>query len=54
MAEQDAIRDLIKKGEERLSHSKSTLARLKSAETQTARILSKVRDTSRPKGLQPM
>jgi len=39
MAEQDDLRQLIKRGEERLSHSKSILERLKTAERRTASIL---------------
>ena len=33
------MRELIRRGEERLSHSKSVLERLKSAEAQTTRLL---------------
>ena len=39
MAEHDSIREVIRRGEERLNHSRSTLERLKSAESETARIL---------------
>jgi hypothetical protein len=50
MADGDAIRDCIKKGEERLSHSKSTLARLKSAEARAVSILLGKRASRNVKG----
>jgi hypothetical protein len=54
MPEQEALRELIRRGEERLSHSRVLLARVQKAESQTARILnsSKVRAT-KTKGTEP-
>jgi hypothetical protein len=54
MAEQQELLEAIRKGEERLHQSKATLARLKSAEVQSARIIADKSRTTKSGRNNPM